>query len=314
MKYKTIHVLVIFITILFAINLESKPKIAFTFDDPNTLDTPLMTWQQRNGNILTTLNKYHIKVALFVCGKRVVDENGIMLLNTWDNYGHLICNHSFSHLYYNSPKAVAEIFWADVLKGDSIIRDYKNYSKFFRFPFLKEGTDKNNRNYIRKKMKSIGYKVGYVSIDASDWYIDAEMTKVLSIDPKIDLTPYKEYLLKHLLNRAIFYNDLAVKLTGREINHTILLHHSLLNALFLDDILAMFKKNGWELVDVDKAYQDEFYQTPPNIVPAGESIIWAKAKQTGRYEDILRYPAEDSEYEKDSLSNYIEQYNRIKTK
>jgi hypothetical protein len=120
--------------------------------------------------------------------------------------------------------------------------------------------------------------------------------------------------LKHLLDRANFYNDLAIKLTGREIHHIILLHHSLLNALFLDNILAMFQKNGWELVNASEAYQDDFYQTPPNNIPSGESIIWAKAKQSGKYEEILRYPAEDSEYEKDSLKKYIEEFNRIKSK
>ena len=39
----------------------------------------------------------------------------------------------------------------------------------------------------------------------------------------------------------------------------------------------------------------------PNNVPAGESLIWALAKQSGKYEDLLRYPAEDEEYEKDKM-------------
>jgi len=32
-------------------------------------------------------------------------------------------------------------------------------------------------------------------------------------------------------------------------------------------------------------------------VPAGESIIYALAKQTGKFDGQLRYPAEDGAYE-----------------
>lgn len=33
------------------------------------------------------------------------------------------------------------------------------------------------------------------------------------------------------------------------------------------------------------------------VNPAGESLIWSLAKESGKYEDELRYPAEDSRYE-----------------
>ena len=39
------------------------------------------------------------------------------------------------------------------------------------------------------------------------------------------------------------------------------------------------------------------YLRLPNIVSAGESLIWALAKETEKYESLLRYPAEDGRYE-----------------
>lgn len=36
-------------------------------------------------------------------------------------------------------------------------------------------------------------------------------------------------------------------------------------------------------------------------VPAGESLMWALAKESGRFEDRLRYPGEDDVYEKPLL-------------
>jgi hypothetical protein len=51
-------------------------------------------------------------------------------------------------------------------------------------------------------------------------------------------------------------------------------------------------------MDADKAYEDKIYKEEPKNVPAGESLIWALAKQSGKFEKQLRYPAEDGEYEK----------------
>lgn len=68
--------------------------------------------------------------------------------------------------------------------------------------------------------------------------------------------------------------------------------------MFLDDLIKHFEDNGWEVIDADKAYKDKIYNEIPNNVPAGESLIWALAKQSGKFEKVLRYPAEDGEYEK----------------
>lgn len=51
-------------------------------------------------------------------------------------------------------------------------------------------------------------------------------------------------------------------------------------------------------MDADEAHNDKIYSETPDNVPAGESLIWALAKMTGKFEKILRYPAEDGEYEK----------------
>ncbi len=101
--------------------------------------------------------------------------------------------------------------------------------------------------------------------------------------------------------RAQYYNDLARKVLGRSVKHTILMHYNLLNALFLGDLLEMFKSKGWKLIDAQNAFKDSVFQAAPKNVPAGESIIWALAKETGKFNKLLRYPGEDSKYENDKM-------------
>jgi hypothetical protein len=80
-----------------------------------------------------------------------------------------------------------------------------------------------------------------------------------------------------------------------------LLHHGALNALFLDDLIGIFVAKGWKPVDADRAYADAAYDLQPKILPAGESLIWALAKESGKFERELRYPGEDDVYENPTM-------------
>lgn len=276
----------------------AKPKISFTFDDGQTNDFgeyKLETWNQL---LLDNLKKHNLKVILFSSGANKTDEKGKYVLNSWNNAGHLISNHTFSHPNFNSKNTSLKAFENELTKNDSIIKNYSNYYPYFRFPYLKEGDTQEKIEGFRAFMKNKGYKNGHVSIDASDWYIASRLVKRLKENPKTDISGFRDYYKSHLLNRALFYDSLAYQLTNRHINHVILLHHNLAAALFLDDLIKHFKANGWEVVNTDQAYKDKIYDELPNNIPAGESLIWALAKKSRKFEKILRYPAESEIYEK----------------
>ena len=75
--------------------------------------------------------------------------------------------------------------------------------------------------------------------------------------------------------------------------HTILMHYNLLNGLFLGDLIEMFKSKGWQFIDASEALTDPIFSAKPNVLPAGESIVWALAKADGTIAPSLKYPAED---------------------
>jgi hypothetical protein len=74
-----------------------------------------------------------------------------------------------------------------------------------------------------------------------------------------------------------------------------------LNTLFLDDALTMFRERGWRIANAGETFQDPVFQRQPRNVPAGESLVWALAKETGKFDAELRYPGEDDVYEKPKL-------------
>jgi len=274
------------------------PQMAITMDDfAWSGNSVRLTGDERNQAILKAFSSRSLKAALFVRASNIDNDKGKVLLKDWDRAGHLIGNHSYSHWYYNSAKITSAAFEQDILRGEALLKDYPRFRKIFRFPYLKEGETPAKRDALRSFLSAQGYRTGHVTIDASDWIVDDRLRKRLTKDPNADLAPYRDFYLAHMWERAIYYDDLARRALGRSVKHTILMHFSLLNALFLGDLMDMFKSKGWQLIDAEAAFRDPVFAARPNIVPAGESIIWAVAKETGRFDKALRYPGEDGDYE-----------------
>ncbi|MEZ4944745.1 MAG: polysaccharide deacetylase family protein [Cyclobacteriaceae bacterium] len=275
-----------------------KPKISFTFDDGSTNDFGNYKLEMWNQLLLDHLQQHNLKAILFSSGYNKETQKGQYVLSSWNEVGHFIANHTYSHPNFNSKTVSLKNFEFELLRNDTIINKYSNYVRYFRFPYLKEGNTEEKVNGFRQILKQNEYKNGNVTIDASDWYIDSRLVKRLKENPQADISGYRDYYKNHLFNRATFYDSLAFQLTNRRINHVILLHHNLAAALFLDDLIKHFEANGWEVMNADDAYLDPIYKELPDTIPAGESLIWALAKISGKFEKVLRYPAEDGAYEK----------------
>lgn len=271
------------------------PGLAVTIDDFDLSDTVLMTGEDRDTAIRTTLRRHRIQAGGFVAGKYVDDLRGFRILSNWSDDGHIIGNHSFAHRYFDGKDPDA--LMADILKCEALLTRYPGFRKLFRYPYLAEGKTGAGRDAMRALLRQHGYRNAHVTIDTSDWYIDNRLKARLQADPKIPLEPYRRFYLDHIWQRATFYDGLAKALFGRSIDHTILLHHRLTTGLFLDDMLEMFSARGWRLVDAATAFGSPPFALEPNTLPAGQSLIWAAAKADGRFAELLRYPGEDGDYE-----------------
>jgi peptidoglycan/xylan/chitin deacetylase (PgdA/CDA1 family) len=273
------------------------PQFSITMDDFFWQNSLKLSGAQRNQSILDTLSKHSIKAALFVIGRNVEEDEGKQLLSAWDRAGHLIGNHTYSHRNLNAPDADVKAYQDDILRAEALLKDFPRYARYLRFPFLKEGDTVAKRDAMRAFLAEHNYRNGHVTIDASDWYIEERMTARLKSNPTAPVKPYRDFYLEHMWSRAQFYNLLAQQVLGYQPRHTVLVHFNLLNALFLDDLIAMFKAKGWQPIDAEEAFTDPVFASKPNVIPAGEGLIWSLAKAKGTIAKSLRYPAEDGAYE-----------------
>lgn len=286
--------LILFLTPVFA------AEISITMDDFNIQESTLLNSRERNDRILGALKKNRIEAGLFVSCTFIQEKIGRDLLQEWNAHGHLIGNHTFSHYKYGAKMSL-EAYVEDILKCEDVLKRYSKFSKIFRFPYLAEGDTARKRDDMRLWLSKSGYKNGYATVDSSDWYIDQRMREKLKVDPQFDLTKYRDFYLEHIWDRSKYYNELSKKVLGREVKHTLVIHFNLLNALFLGDLVEMFKKRGWVVIDASRAFSDPVFSLYPKSIPSGQSVIWALAKESGKFEDQLRYPGEDGVYEKDKM-------------
>ena len=268
------------------------PQISITMDDFNWQNAVYQSAAARNRSILSTLNAHSIKAALFVICRNVENEEGQQLLGEWNNAGHLIGNHTYSHQNLNSPSMKLETYTADIAKAETLLKTFSRFQKYFRFPMLKEGDTAAKRDGVRTFLSEHGYRVGHVTIDTSDWVITSRLSDRLAKDPSADVKPFRDFYLEHMWDRAQYYDSLARRVLGRPVKHTILMHYNLLNGLVLGDLIEMFKSKGWKFIDASEALADPVFSAKPKVLPAGESIVWALAKANGTIAS-LKYPAED---------------------
>ena len=284
---------------LLLIQVAHARSIAFTFDDgPDMSDTVRMTAAERNSAILRQLADAKLKSVLFVTHTDT-DEQRVALIRQWGDAGHMVGNHTATHPDLQSKDVTLAKFEQDMLACDAAIRDLPGFTKIFRFPYLKEGDTAAKRDGFRAFLKSVDYRTGPVSIDTSDWYYSSRLRERLLQDPRFDINRYRDAYLRHLYDRAEYYDGLSQKVLGRSILHVTLMHHNLVNALFLGDAIQMFRNRGWQVIDARVAFEDPVYKSEPNVLPAGESILWALAKQ--KKVPGLRQPGEDDTYEKPIL-------------
>ena len=261
----------------------SAQGVAITLDDGPMVDaTPLMTPVERNEAILRHLRDKGVQAMFFVTLKNGADRpDGMALLESLAESGQLIANHTVTHPDFNAEATSLAAFEQEVLGCDEVIRALPGYRKLLRFPFLREGAAEAKRDGIRAFLQAKGYRIGYVSIDTSDWLVDQKLKQALTRDSKLDLAPWRELYLAHLWEHAQAYDRLGRQLYGRDVKHVLLLHHRLINALFLGDVIDMFRTRGWTILSPDEAFADPAYQVAPMIPMLNGSVLETTAQALG---------------------------------
>lgn len=274
-------------------NSTIRPRLAVTMDDFALPEFERLPVIARNDAILDAFDKFAIKAAGFVTGSFVDNPQGLGVVQSWTDRGHLLGNHTYSHMH--ASDAAPQDYIDDIARNHDFMSQFSGYEKIFRFPYLDEGGQEPNgstqkRDIYRKYLSDNGFQNGAVTISPSDWYVTQRMEARLGEDMKADLSAYRDFYLEHSLAIATYTQSIATDLGMAGIPHTLLVHHNILNGLFMGDLLQMFVDEGWELVDAQTAFAHPVFNARPFAVNSGRSLIRVMEQEATEYGDSTPRP------------------------
>ena len=284
--------LILLIGTVSAFAQSAQRTIAITIDDLPVVSTrrDLKNRQEITRKLLGHIRKAKIPAIGFVNENKLYDgerrdEAQIDLLRMWTDAGLELGNHTYSHRSLNTIP-LAE-YQSDLLKGESITRELlakkKRELRFFRHPFLQTGRSMDVKAQFDAFLKQHGYTIAPVSIDNADYIFSAAYDKAFDKGELESMKKVGEAYVPYMEAKVEYWERQSMRLFGREISQTLLMHANFINSDYLDDLAAMLKRRGYRLVPLEEALNDEAYQLPDTYVgPAGISWLHRWAREKGR--------------------------------
>ena len=287
-------------TLLFLTAQVSAQEIAVTFDDAPMDDGPIYTGNERTRKILAHLKDQQVNAAAFFVLTGNIKKQNRKRLRQYSRAGHILANHSHSHVHPHRLGIRAYI--DDVQKADTILKRYAAYERWFRFPFLDEGRTVSARDSIRLALKQMGMSHGYVTVDNYDWYLNHLLTEAHKQKKHVNMALLRAVYVDHIYESIKFYDSIARAHLGRSPRHVLLLHENDLAALFLGDLIARLKNDGWKLISPREAYQDPIANYIPDVLFNGQGRIAAIAREKGVPPRQLVQESEDEDFLKELVN------------
>jgi peptidoglycan/xylan/chitin deacetylase (PgdA/CDA1 family) len=205
-------------------------------------------------------------VNLQVNGER---DARVRLLDRWLEAGMMLGNHTYSHR--DPAKASLAEYQDDVIRGEVVFKHLLAQRKitrqiYFRHPFTRTGPTPDYRKGLEQFLQSRGYQIAPFTIENGDYIWALVYRRALERKDTEQAAKVRSGYLEHLGQALTFADRAAMKVFGREIPQTLLMHANLLNADVLPEMLPLFRAHGYEIVNLETAMEDKAYGTPDVFV------------------------------------------------
>ncbi|MBJ2175091.1 polysaccharide deacetylase family protein [Aureibaculum sp. A20] len=246
-------------------------KICITVDDLPTVSYSLKTSQVDlliTNKLFNAFKDNNIVAIGFVNESKLykkgkLDPQKVHLLDLWLQSGLDLGNHTFSHVDYNKVSDI--VFFDDLLKGEKVIKPlmhkYGKTPKYFRHPYLHAGSDSISYKKLKTFLNDNNYIVSPVTIDNDD-YLFAKSYHNAFVDKNETLMKeIGEKYINYMEQKVLFFESKSKEIFNREITQTLLIHASLLNADYIENLIIMLKKHNYSFVSQEEALKTPEYST-----------------------------------------------------
>ncbi len=247
-------------------------EIAITIDDlpfvGSGTSTPasLKRTQGRFMAIVKALVDNQVPATGFAIGGAVA-KNEWDLLETFRNQGFTLGNHTYTHKSLNNMSA--DKYIADIDHADTVLAPVLTEPKYFRYPYLAEGTGQKKQK-VHDYLAAHQYTIAPVTIDSKDYEFNARFYRIPYRKRAENLPAFKKRYLAYIWKQTLRAEKNA---KGKNVKQILLIHANLLNSLCLEDIIELYRKNGYKFISLADALRDNAVQPLNNNTEALNSII-----------------------------------------
>jgi len=236
--------------------------------------------EQRTAQLIKSLTQAQTgPTVFFVSTKHLGKKAKRRRIQRYANAGHLIANHSHHHPWLHKTDTAEYIHGID--RAEALLEGFDNRRAWYRYPYLDEGRSAEKRSALVRALTERKLTNGYVTVDNYDWYIESKWKQAVNAGKQVDLDALRNSYITMLMTAVAFYDNLAVKSLERSPAHMLLLHENDLAALFIDDLVAELRKQGWQIIHPDAVYQDPIAEHEPDTLLTGQGRVAALAVDAG---------------------------------
>lgn len=309
MSLRPRHTIVTFLLIFLGnyLSIAQNKHVCFTIDDLPTVTYGIndTTYQEQlTRNLVTKVKAAGVPATAFV-NEIKLHPNGqlskfqIKLLQLWLDHGLELGNHSYSHFDYNNTSF--DQFTSDIIKGEKITSELmrkKNLKlRYFRHPFLHVGQTKPKADSLENFLRGHGYTVAPVTLDNDEYLFALAYHRAKAKNDEQLAARIGNDYITYMEQKLRYFERTSTELFGRNVKHILLIHANALNAEYMDELTAMFVKNGYSFVSLDNAMTDPAYKHDVNVFGRwGISWVdrWAMTEKKGK--DFFREEPSTPEY------------------
>ena len=197
------------------------------------------------------------------------------VLKDWLQSGHLLGNHTFSHL--NLALSTADAFIADIVAMEAVLTSLSpagSPPKVFRYPYMNEGDTVEKHHRVSDFLENNGYQVAQITIHYDDWAWNDAYVRCQAMNDKAKMQWLRQHVVPAARREVRQAQKAAELVAGRDVRHILLVHLTAFNALTLAEVLGALQADGVKFIDLPQAMNDPIYRLDPGpSLSAGPTFL-----------------------------------------
>ncbi|MEO5977112.1 MAG: polysaccharide deacetylase family protein [Chryseolinea sp.] len=283
----------------------SQKQVSITIDDvPNSM---LYAAEGYRARLLYKIDSMQLPVAIFINEHRILSADAVdksmSLFNDWIKSPNVIVgHHGYHHAMYST--AGIDSFRSEILKGEVLSKQlsgrYHKKEKYFRFPYNDLGEDAKQHQEAESFLTSKGYIITPYTVHSDDWLVTELYEYYKQKNMMADAKRIGDAFIKVTLEYFDYIETLTDAKLKRNVKQIYLMHDNVLNADYMDKLVAALKKKGYSFITLDDAMSDPVYRQKDFYeLKYGVSWVYRWIKDPAERKKLMRASPATTDIEKE---------------